>query len=403
MRKKKLQKQVSPSAKLRASSRSFFDMNIALVHDQLNEFGGAERVLLAISEMYPDAPIHTAYSRAGSPAAERFRNKDIRVSWVQNIPFFSTKLHSPLRFLASSIWNNFDFSGYDVIISSASWYITKGFGRKGSPSKDSGRSKTIEFCYCHTPPRWLYGYPTSVQWQKYPIVRMYATVIGFFMRHYDFTAAQRVNYFIANSKETARRIEKFYRRESVIIYPPIELPRHPKTKCGDYYLIVSRMVGGKGLRLAVETATQKGFHLKIVGMPAGYTSEFKSLKKYAGKKIEFLGQVPDTDLASLYAGARAFLALATDEDFGMTPVEAMSMGTPVIAYNGGGYRESVINGKTGVLFDTPTVQGLASAISHFEKMKKDWSHDCITQARKFSKERFQRELKKFVEAKIRAH
>lgn len=367
-------------------------MKIALVHDQLGEFGGAERVLLAMSEMWPDAPIYTAYYRKGSPAWERFKEKDIRASWAQNIPGFATKLHSPLRFLAPVIWNSFDFSRYDVIIGSSSWYITKGFEKKG---------KALEICYCHTPPRWLYGYPTSVNWQRYGIVRAYATIVGFFMRQYDYEAAQRVDYFIANSKETQKRIAKFYRRDAAVIYPPIDLPSAPNVKKGNYYLVASRLVGGKGLALAVEAAKRLTLPLKIVGEPAGYGRELEMLKEKAGKNIEFLGYVSDTELAELYAGAKAFLALATDEDFGMTPVEAMSMGTPVIAFSGGGYTESVIEGKTGVFFDKPTVESLEFALKKFQRLNVNWSKACIAQANKFSKSRFQKKLKTFVETRVK--
>src|SRR3989338_7153929 len=166
-------------------------MKIALVHDYLGEFGGAERVLLAMSEIWPSAPIYTAFYREGSPAWERFKGKDVRVSWAHRIPGFATKLHSPLRFLAPAIWNSFDFSNYDVIIGSASWYVTKGFTKK-APSARSGQC-AIEICYCYTPPRWLYGYQTSTEWQRYAPVRAYGAIVGFFMRHYDWEASQRVN------------------------------------------------------------------------------------------------------------------------------------------------------------------------------------------------------------------
>lgn len=350
-------------------------MKIALVHDQLNEFGGAERVLLAMSELYPDAPIYTAYFVHGSPAWERFKDRDIHVSWMQYI----WRLASPLRFLAPWVWNSFDFTQFDVILGSSSWYITKGFAKKG---------KATELCYCHTPPRWLYGYPTSVDWQKYSIVRAYAAFVGFFMRQYDFAASQRVNYFIANSQETARRIKKFYRRDSVVVYPPIEIISNLKFsifKKENYYLFVSRPVGSKGLELALEAARKLHFQLKIVGRDG-----------LNEKNIEYLGRVSDEKLAALYAGAKAFLALATDEDFGMTPVEAMSVGTPVIGFNGGGYAESVIDGKTGVVFDDPTVNGLTKAIQKFESTKKDWKKDCLKQAEKFSKKRFMDELREFI-------
>lgn len=373
-------------------------MKVGLVHDYINEFGGAERVLLALSEIWPEAPIYTAFYKKGSPAWERFKNKDIRVSWVHYIPFFKSKLHSPLRFLAPLIWRSFDFSDYDVILSSSGWYITKGF-RKGK--------NTIEICYCHTPPRWLYGYPTSVEWQKYWPVRVYAVIIGHFMRLYDFKAAQKVDYFIANSKNVARRIWKFYKRRATVIYPPVELSKTPKVKKGDYYLVISRIVGGKGLDLAVKAAVKLGIKLKIAGKPAGYYTEYKKLKKLAKKNVEFLGYVSDKRLAELYAGAKAFLALATEEDFGMTPVEAMLAGTPVIAFRGGGYVESIVEGKTGVFFDKPTVESLMGAIKRFENLSagrrgmKIKPQDCIRQAKKFSKERFKSEIEAFVRSKTK--
>jgi glycosyltransferase involved in cell wall biosynthesis len=361
-------------------------MKVALVHDYLGEFGGAERVLLALSKIWPKAPIYTAFYREGSPAWERFKDKDIRVSWAHRIPGFATVLHSPLRFLAPFIWNSFDFSSYDVIIGSSGWYVTKGFTKKGS---------AVEICYCHTPPRWLYGYPTSVEWQRYAPVRWYGALVGFFMRHYDYEAAQRVNYFIANSKNTASRIRKFYRRDSTVIYPPVEIPKIPKTKKGNYFLIASRIVGGKGLDLAVEAATKLHIRLKVVGMPAGYASEHHKLLAHAGPTVEFLGHVTDAQLIRLYAGAKAFFATAADEDFGMTPVEAMAAGTPVIAYRGGGYLESVVEGETGVFFDTLSVASLASAITKIAKLHIS-REACIAQAMKFSESRFRSEMVAFV-------
>jgi glycosyltransferase involved in cell wall biosynthesis len=382
-------------------------MKIALVHDMLGEFGGAERVLLAMSEIWPKAPIYTAFYRRG-PAWERFKGKDIRVSWVHHIPGFATKLHSPLRFLAPLIWNSFsggagsrsagDFSQYDVILSSASWYVTKGFGTRGTTRKGP-----IEICYCHTPPRWLYGYPTSVEWQKFALVRAYANIVGFFMRQYDFEAAQRVDQFIANSEETKRRIQKFYRRDATVIYPPIDLPKQNETRNSkletrsrSYFLVISRLVGGKGLQLAIEAARTLGFPLKIAGAPAGYATEYAELVRDAPANVEFLGYVSDEVLHDLYAKAKAFLALATDEDFGMTPVEAMAHGTPVIAYAGGGYLESVAEGKTGMFFHEPTEKSLVATIEKFLRIKKDWSKECMAHAKAFSKERFQKELKALV-------
>lgn len=338
-------------------------MKVALIHDYLNEFGGAERVLLALSEIWPEAPIYTAFYRKGSPAWERFRHKKIIASWAQKTPGFSRYLYSPLRFLAPKIWSSFDFSQYDLVISSSSWYITKGFN---------------EVCYCHTPPRWLYGYATAMNWQKYWPVRVYGLFIGHLMRLYDFRQAQKVKDFIANSNEVKQRIWKFYRRESTVIYPPVDLPKPQKLKRLDYYLIVSRPVGGKGIELGIEAAKKYNFKLKIVGG----------------------GSVSDEELVILYSQAKAFLALSRDEDFGITPVEAMACGTPVIAFNGGGYKETVINGKTGVLFDDYSVTGLWWAMKKLDKLKIK-PQDCINQAKKFSKERFKQEIKGFIESKVK--
>ena len=367
-------------------------LRVALVHDYLHEFGGAERVLLALSEIWQEAPIYTAYYLRNSSAWERFRDKDIRVSWFHWIPFAS-RLASPLRFLSPLVWRQFNYSNYDVVISSANWYITKGF-RRGP--------NTVEVCYCHTPPRYLYGYQTSVEWRRYWPVRVYGMIVGHFLRMYDFRAAQRVDFFVANSKNVAKRIEKFYRKEATVIYPPVEIQKHvtrnKKQDGRDYYLVVSRIVGGKGLELAVETANRMRISLKIVGKPAGWGSAGRRLRQMAGDTIEFLGEVADERLAELYAGARAFLATAEDEDFGITPVEAMAYGTPVVAYRGGGYVESVVEGKTGVFFDDYTVEGLVGAIRKFKVQSEKFKVEEIQkEAQRFSKERFKREMREFVE------
>lgn len=372
-------------------------LRVALVHDYIKEYGGAERVLEALCEMYPDAPIYTAFYVKGSAAWERFRGRDIRASWGQYVPFFASKLHSPFRFLAPLIWGSFDFSKYDVVISSASWYVTKGFGIGPSFAKAS-EGKPIEVCYCHTPPRWLYGYRTSVEWQKFWPVKLYGMIVGHFMRMYDFRAAQRVDYFVANSEEVRGRIEKFYRRDAKVIYPPVNLKQGEGVKGDgkkDYYFIVSRIVGAKGIELAIEAAKKFGFKLKISGARAGYYRGLEGQEEIEG--VEFLGRVSDEELVGLYAGAKAFLALATDEDFGITPVEAMSCGTPVIAFRGGGYLETVVEGKTGVFFDESSVESLGRAVKRFEGMKFD-PIDCKKRAERFSKSRFKKEMREFVDS-----
>jgi glycosyltransferase involved in cell wall biosynthesis len=376
-------------------------MKIALVHDYIKEYGGAERVLETLTEIFPDAPIYTAFCAKNSQAYMHFKDKQIITSWVQHLPFFKSRLYSPLRFLTPLIWGSFNFEKYDLVISSSSWYIAKGFGNKTENAKLKAKKGPIEICYCHTPPRWLYGYTTSVNLQRYWPVKVYALIVGHFLRLYDFKQAQKVDYFIANSKEVQARIKKFYRRDSMVIYPPVSLPNiklKTENLKKDYYFIVSRIVGAKGLDLAVDAALKLGFKLKIAGSPAGYYFEHDKLVNKAQGKVEFLGQVSDEELVGLYKGAKGFLALSQDEDFGITPVESMLCGTPVIAFNGGGYKETVIDGKTGVLFNDYSVGGLIEAVKKFEKMKLN-SEDCIKQGEKFSKERFIKEIKEFIKAK----
>ncbi|MEK9200522.1 MAG: glycosyltransferase [Patescibacteria group bacterium] len=362
-------------------------MRIALVHDYLNEFGGAELVLKQLSDMWPEAPIYTAFCVPGSSAAREFENKKVITSWMQTIPYYH-KLFSPLRFLTPWIWSSFDLSGYDLIITSASWYVTKGLGKKYNVS---------EICYCHTPPRWLYGYQTSIDLQKYWLVRVYAAVVGHFLRIYDWEQAQKVDLFVANSENVAKRIKKFYRRDSVVVYPPIEVKSGSFTAVQDdnYYLMVTRLVGGKGIELAVEAAEKYGFRLKIAGEKSG-------LKNFdiRSKNVELLGRVSDEEKYRLMSGAKAFLALATNEDFGITPVEAMACGTPVIAYNGGGYRETVVDGKTGVLFDEYTEEGLWEAIRRIGQIGLNTTY-IKNHAKKFSAENFKKQMLSLVESYAR--
>jgi glycosyltransferase involved in cell wall biosynthesis len=366
-------------------------MKVALVHDYLIDYGGAEVVLAALHEMYPAAPIYVSILDKGAMGKlfSKFKDATIITSWFNNLPFAS-KLISPLRFLIPFIWDSFDFSGYDVVITSASWAVTKGM-RKGK--------ETLEICYLHTPPRYLYGYDTSRRWKARwfgGLVNAYSLIVNHVMRLYDFNRAQEVDYFIANSENVGKRIEKFYRRVDYhVIYPPVETVEiiEAKTKEGkdDYFLAGGRMVASKNFDLIIRACKEAGVPLKVFGDGI----EKENLKKLAKGAVDFLGRVSDTELVFFYKGARAFILAQKDEDFGITSIEAAAAGCPVIAYKGGGYLETVIDGKTGVFFNEPTVESLASAIRKFEKMKFS-SEDCVNQAKKFSKERFIREINSFV-------
>lgn len=363
-------------------------MKIALVHDYINEFGGAERVLKTLTEIYPNAPIYTAFRVKGSTAEEEIGDKKIIESFLAPLLKIG-KLYSPLRFLIPIIWGSFNLSDYDLVIVSCSWYVTRGF-RVGPNTKI--------VVYCHTPPRWLYGYETSVGFTKYWPVKIYSAVVGHFIRMYDFKTAQQINNWIANSKNVADRIWKFYRKKATVIYPPINIPKQTENNTDnnkDYYLIASRLVGAKGIEEAIQIFSKLGKNLKIVGESHGFSNISSKIKDNNFKNIEFIGRVTDRELNKLYSEAKAFIALARDEDFGMTVVEAQSFGTPVIAFNGGGFKESVIDGKTGILIDEVSENSIRKAIEKIEETK--WNKlEIINNAEKFSKENFIKAIKSYI-------
>ena len=364
-------------------------MKVALVHDYIKEYGGAERVLRTLADMYPKAPIYTAFKVKNSTCEKEFRDREIIESWLAPI-LKIWKLYSPLRFLTPLIWRSMGLSKYDLVITSASWYVTRGF-------KVGPRTKVV--CYCHTPPRWLYGYETSVGFTKYWPVKIYSAIVGHFVRMYDFESAQTVNLWIANSKNVQGRIKKFYRKDSKVIYPPVDVEniirKTNKLEKEEYFLTVSRLVGAKGLENVAKAFKKSKYKLKIVGEAHGFSDTEEIIRKLGGKNIELLGRVDDNELYELYGKAIGFIALARDEDFGMTVVEAQAAGTPVIVFNGGGFKESVVDGETGLLINGTDEETIVKAIRRFSKIK--WDRKKLqSKARRFSKEKFVSKMKKFV-------
>ncbi|HEX6977222.1 MAG TPA: glycosyltransferase [Patescibacteria group bacterium] len=363
---------------------------IAITHDYLIDYGGAEQVLLALHDIYPAAPIFVCIKDKKKMGKfwEKFEKLNVKTSWFQYIPF-SSKLISPLRFLLPAIWGSFDLSKFDLIIDSSSWAITRGF---------KTRKNQIEICYCHTPPRYLYGFDTSRRWKEKwyrKAVDIYAALVNRFMRIYDAKASKKVDYFIANSANTANRIEKYYQRKADVIYPPVEVERIINSKLtpkdGNYFLTGGRMVAAKNFHLVIKACEKAKVNLKIFG--SGILEE--ELRKISGNNIEFLGKLNDEELISYYKGANAFIAAQKDEDFGMTVVEAQAGGTPVIAYKGGGYLESVIESKTGIFFDELTADSIVSAISKLKRVSIK-SSECVKNAKRFEKARFEKEIKQYI-------
>jgi len=383
-------------------------LKVALVHDYLKDAGGAERVLKVLTEIYPEAPIYTSFRVRDSDAGRIFDGREIHESFLAPI-LKIWRLYSPLRFLLPIIWGSFDLSKYDLVITSSSNYIARGF-RVGKNTK--------VVCYCHTPPRFLYGFKTGYDWKKNIIVRIYGEIIGWYLRIYDKATAQRINYWIANSRNVAERIMRFYGKESVVIYPPVTVShressflRGPASQSASlsgsldakpYFLTVSRLVGSKGLVETVKLANRLNFHLKVVGSADGFTSVEDHLKKIGRENVEFLGRVSDKELWDLYKNAKGFIALARDEDFGLTVVEAQAAGVPVIAFNGGGFRESVVDGKTGILINDLKERTLENAIKKFERMK--WNKRVILKnTERFSKQNFIRDFKEYINSCMRQH
>jgi len=356
---------------------------IAIIHDYLREYGGAERVLEALHELYPSAPVFTAFVDQKQLGIhwERFADWDIRTTWLTKIPGYRL-LYSPLRIWAPQYFQSLDLSKYDVVISSSNAYFAKAVRVPNG----------THICYCHTPARSLYGYTTMSNWQANPFTRVFGTLINHYLRVVDYYVAQKVDFFIANSHETAHRITKFYRRDSTVIYPPVYIPKQPPTRSKrSYYLYVNRLALAKHPEIAVQVCTEHKLPLKVVGTGKMFTG----LQEIAGPTVEFCGAVSDEELHKLYAGAKALLYPVEDEDFGIVPVEALAHGVPVIAHDSGGPRETILSGKTGVLFPTLSVDGLWAALQEAEKIS--FSESVLyARAQKFSLAAFKKQIVVFV-------
>jgi glycosyltransferase involved in cell wall biosynthesis len=374
-------------------------LKIALAHDYLREYGGAERVLEVLHQMFPEAPCYTAFvdKEAMGKNWARFADWQIHQSSLTRFPFYK-RLFSPMRIFAKWAFEQFDLSEYDVVISSSNAYFAKAIRVP----------KGKHICYCHTPPRVLYGYSAKSNWRSRPLLRMAGNFLNHFVRQMDFVAGQNPDVMIANSKETQLRIKKFYSRDSVVIHPPIavfeqaedffknlsavELLDFGKRKQDSYFLYVNRLALAKHPELAVQAATRLNLPLKVVGDGA----MLEDLKKIAGPNVEFLGAVDDEQLQELYRDARALLYPVEDEDFGMVPVEAMAWGTPVIAHASGGPLETIKEGVSGLFFKELSEEGLVGAMEKFQA-KENWDQSKIHQTTSlYSAQNFKKRLNQLV-------
>lgn len=360
-------------------------MKVAIVHDWLVTNAGAEKVLKQICLIYPNADIYTLVDHLTNvQRAEILNGKFPITSFIQKLPF-SKKLFRNYLILFPKAIESFNLSDYDLIISS-SWAVAKGIKKN---------TAQLHISYCHTPIRYA--------WDLYD---EYTSQFGFFkrllftytlkkIRHWDLKTVSNVDYFIANSKFVQERIQRIYNRESIVIYPPVDVIQYTFYKDKeDFYLTASRLVGYKKTKLIVEAFNSMPSKKLVV---IGCGEEFDAIKKIAKRNIEVLGFQEHKVLKEKMQKAKAFIYAAI-EDFGIVPIEAMSCGTPVISLNKGGTAETVKNGFNGIHFENQTEEDIINAIKRFEKQSFDY--EMISKdSQNYSSVRFQEEMQKFLNEK----
>ena len=364
-------------------------MKVALVHDFLKEYGGAERFLEVLSELFPDAPIFTAFYLPQN-MHRRFETRDVRVHAIQRLPLLSL-LSKQYTFLYPIVFESFNLDEFDVVISSSASFA------KGVITKPS----TLHISYIHTPPRFLYHYPSEVSRREKWYYKPFLYPLDHLLRMWDFLAAQRPDILVANSAFTQARIKKFYRRDATIMYPPLSLPDVSKPKRlypRPYFLVVGRVRSYKNVELAVEACVVEKKDVVVVGTGAMDTLK----KRYQNHpKVKIAGFVDDETLVSYYAHCEA-LIFPVEEDFGLVPIECMSQGKPVLALKKGGALETVKEKETGLFFQEATVAEISSAIRRFSYTT--FSEGTIrAHAQEYSRKKFEEEFLSFVETSWETH
>ena len=353
--------------------KAMSELKVALVHDWLVGQGGGERVLYDFHQMFPNAPIYTlVYDEEKAP--KWCRECNILTTYLQRIPGAKSHHKLLLSFMPKA-WEAFDLTEFDLVISSC-MSCCKGV---------LTRPDAVHICYCHSPIRYVWDLYYEYLKGAGPIKRFAMKRIIPKVRQWDYLAAQRVDYYIANSDYVGKRIKKFYRRDSVTIHPATPVRGKEVREPEGYYLVVSRFVHYKRVDIAIEACNQLKRKLLVVGSGG---EEEQLLRQLAGPTVEFKGRVSDEEMADLYAGANAFLFPGI-EDFGLTPIEAMASGVPVLAYAEGGALETVVDKKTGLFFYEQTPEALAELIVVFEGSRSIFDRRKIAQyASSFSSDRF---------------
>jgi glycosyltransferase involved in cell wall biosynthesis len=344
---------------------------VAVSHEWLTIPGGSEKVLEAILELLPHAELFTSIYDP-DPWPSLITERAVHPSWLNRLPG-ARRRYPMLVPLMNLAYRSFDLSGFDLVVSSNHACAKNVRAPAGAP----------HVCYCHTPMRYAWD-PSFLEGELGPVAGTIAAPVVRWLRRQDRRAAAGPDVFVANSSFVARRIEKYYRRDALVIHPPVDVERFAgiRREPRDYYLVLGRLVPYKRADHAVAACARMGRPLKVVG--AGRAQA--TAQAVAGPQTEFLGSLPDERLAEVLAGARALL-FPGEEDFGIVPVEVQAAGVPVIAYGSGGVLDSVIDGRTGVLYDQPTPAGLVEAIERFETMSFD-DGALRRHARAFSRQRF---------------
>ena len=360
-------------------------MKLAIVHDWLTNMGGAEQVIINFHELYPDAPIYTTFYNPDK-LDEKLKNIDVRTSFLQKKKMVTDhKKYFPLMPFA---FEKFNLKEYDVILSSST-SCAKG-ARK--------RKDALHNCYINTPMRYAYEFKGEYLNGMNPVKKFLVNILLFFMRIWDKNNNKRIDYFISNSYEIKRRVKNTYNRDSVVINPPVRCKLFNISEAdGDYYFVVSRFVPYKRFDLAVQACKELGKKLVIIGDGP----ERKKLEEIANgdKNIIFMGRQPDEVVKKYMSECKALLFPGL-EDFGIVPVEAQACGRPVIAYGKGGVLDTVIDGKTGVLFKEQTVESMKEAILKFETMKFD-KQEIRKHALEFDEDVFKKKIKDFIDEKVK--
>ncbi len=365
------------------TNKKIEDLRIALVHDHLAQDGGAEKVLKAFTEIFPKATIYTLLYEKDN--VKNFSGHRIETSIIQRLPGGVKYYQWYMPFMPIAV-EFFDLTKYDLVLSDASAFA------KGVITP----TDTLHICYCHTPTRYLWDYThqyiNELKYNKY--FKKIISLVLSRIRVWDRAAADRVDVFIANSKTVQKRIKKYYRRDSTVIYPPVEVDKfYISKKQDDYFLIGGRLSPYKRVDIVIEAFKKLGLKLKIFGDGV----DMKRLREIAGnsKNIEFLGRVTDKEKQDLYSRCLAFLN-PQDEDFGITAVEAMASGRPVIAFRRGGATETVIEGISGVFFDKQSPEDIIDVVSGFDVSK--FNPSLIrNHSKNFSLDRFKEKIKEFIQ------